>query len=106
MTRRSLRDRNRAAIALDPDTPDLEPTAEPRSDGVSTFTVEPTERPMREASSLPSRMPGSMMGIVTAMRRPLGRRYSVMPSTVTCCLGTTGVPAATASATRDVISMG
>ena len=31
MTRRSLRERNRAAIALAPQAPDLEPTAEPRS---------------------------------------------------------------------------
>ena len=29
-------DRNRAAIALDPDTPDLEPTAEPRSSAQPT----------------------------------------------------------------------
>ena len=44
MTRRSLRDRNRAAIALDPDTPDLEPTAEPRSSAQPTAT-RPVEEP-------------------------------------------------------------
>ena len=32
MTRRSLRDRNRAAIALDPDTPDLEEATRAASD--------------------------------------------------------------------------
>ena len=43
MTRRSLRDRNRAAIALDPEAPDAEPTAEPRS------PAEPTPRTAEEA---------------------------------------------------------
>ena len=43
MTRRSLRDRNRAAIALDPDTPDLEPTAEPRSSAQRSTPEEPTQ---------------------------------------------------------------
>lgn len=40
MTRRSLRDRNRAAIALDPETPDLEPSAE-----------EPQQTPPRTATA-------------------------------------------------------
>jgi hypothetical protein len=43
MTRRSLRDRNRAAIALDPDTPDLEPPAEPRSSAQRSTPEEPTQ---------------------------------------------------------------
>ena len=49
MTRRSLRDRNRAAIALDPETPDLEHTAEPRISAQPSTTpaaaAEPTEEP-------------------------------------------------------------
>jgi hypothetical protein len=50
MTRRSLRDRNRAAIALDPDTPDLEPTAEPRSSAQPTAT-----RPVEEPAHAPQK---------------------------------------------------
>jgi len=45
----SLRDRNRAAIALDPDTPDLEPTAEPRS------SAQPTALGRRVADELAQR---------------------------------------------------
>lgn len=50
MTRRSLRDRNRAAIALDPDTPNLEPTAEPRS------AAQPSApRPVEETAPAPQK---------------------------------------------------
>ena len=47
MTRRSLRDRNRAAIALDPDTPDLEPTAEPRSSAQPTTPAPAVKAPQK-----------------------------------------------------------
>lgn len=50
MTRRSLRDRNRAAIALDPDTADLEPTAKPRSSAQPTAT-----RPVEETAPAPQK---------------------------------------------------
>lgn len=54
MTRRSLRDRNRAAIALDPDTPDLEPTTEPRS------SAQPSApRPDEETVPAPQKAPSA-----------------------------------------------
>ena len=59
MTRRSLRDRNRAAIALDPDTPDLEPTAEPRSSAQPTTPAPAVKAPQkpRTASSADGKPP-------------------------------------------------
>ena len=53
MTRRSLRDRNRAAIALDPETPDLEHTAEPRSSARPSTTPAATEEPTEEPTPAP-----------------------------------------------------
>lgn len=80
MTRRSLRDRNRAAIALDPDTPDLEPTAEPRSSAQPTAT-RPVEEPApgtQEATSATekgstAKKPAAVRKAATAAARDTAR---------------------------------
>ncbi len=58
MTRRSLRDRNRAAIALDPQTPDHEHQAEPSSSAQPSTpkTLAPTRKAATAAASTTARL--------------------------------------------------
>ena len=76
MTRRSLRDRNRAAIALDPDTPNLEPTAEPRSSAQPTAT-----RPVEETAPAPQKATSATEKGSTT-KKPAAVRVLMKPSSV------------------------
>lgn len=70
MTRRSLRDRNRAAIALDPETPELERSAEPSTTAEPTTQETPPKAPQRpeEPTTQPSapKRPGTPRKAATA----------------------------------------
>lgn len=74
MTRRSLRDRNRAAIALDPENPDLEPSAEPRS------SAQPPVETAKEPQDAPP-PPAVAMTPAPPAKRPATARPAAASST-------------------------
>lgn len=82
MTRRSLRDRNRAAIALDPENPDLEPSAEPRSSAeppsVAETATEPVDAPPQPAKATTTAPPA---------KRPAKARQAATAASSTARLG-------------------
>lgn len=82
MTRRSLRDRNRAAIALDPDTPDLEPPAEPHSSAQTTAT-----RPAEEIAAAPQKATSATAKASTTKKPAVARKAATADASNTARLG-------------------
>lgn len=84
MTRRSLRDRNRAAIALDPETPDLEHTAEPRSSAQPSTTPAAEEEPPTEAPT-----PAAAPKVAQASAQPRAPKPAPTRKAATAAIGET-----------------